>query len=84
MISSLFEEYSSESLSHVLGLTSITSQVQTFEKLNHVNSIVRIEAIKYISENPHIVKVIDGAFDCKILNIIQNLKILFADQISGK
>ncbi len=56
IVSGLFE-MPSESLSQVLGFTSVTTQVQVFEKLNHPNAAVRAEAIKYIAENADSFKV---------------------------
>lgn len=57
VVSTLLKSNSSESLSHALGLTSVISQIQCFEKLNHPIASIRIEAIKYIAENSESVKV---------------------------
>lgn len=57
MISNLLKNFPSGSLTRVLGLTSVTSQVEVFNKLNSVEPMIRIEAIKWISENADSVKV---------------------------
>lgn len=57
VVSALLKNNSFESLSRALGLTSVISQIQCFEKLNHPLASIRIEAIKYIAENPESVKI---------------------------
>lgn len=57
VISDFLKTSPSGSLTRILGLTSITSQVQVFEKLNHVESSIRVEAIKWIADNTNVVKV---------------------------
>ena len=57
VISNLLKDFPSGSLTRVLGLTSVTSQVQVFNKLNSVEPMIRVEAIKWISENADGVKV---------------------------
>lgn len=52
VIPTLIKEGDRDSINHLLGFTSLASQIQVFQKLNDPNVDVRVEVIKYIAENP--------------------------------